>query len=178
MLPFEAQARLLLVLHAILGAATVAVSTHLVVWLRGYLRGKPQRQRAVRRFAWISLVLFGLTFLVGNLGYPIYKVRVRTGYLENPPAVEASMPGAETAAVEARYQETANIARWFDVKEHWVALGLVLTLACVLVLRRWEPSGEAAVIAPLVVGMAATAAATAWLAAIVGLLTSSYRAVG
>jgi hypothetical protein len=177
-LPFEAQARLLLVLHAILGAGTVATSTHLVVWLRGYLRGKPQRRRAVRRFAWISLVLFGLTFLVGNLGYPIYKVRVRTGYLENPPAVEAAMPGAEPAEVEAHFDRTANIARWFDVKEHWVSLGLMLTLACALILRRWEPIGEAAVIAPLVVGMAATAAATAWLAAIIGLLTSSYRAIG
>jgi len=177
-LPFEAQARILLVLHAILGAATVASSTHLVVWLRGYLRGKPQRRRAVRRFAWISLVLFGLTFLVGNLGYPTYKVKVRTAYLENPPAVEAAMPGAEPAEVEAHYDRTANIARWFDVKEHWVSLGLMLTLACLLILRRWEPVGEAAAIAPLVVGMAATAAATAWLAAIVGLVTSSYRALG
>ena len=173
MLPFEAQARFLLVLHAILGAATVATSTHLVVWLRGYLRGKPQRRRAVRRFAWISLVLFALTYLVGNLGYPIYKVKVRTGYLENPPAVEAAMPGAEPAEVEAHFDRTVNIARWFDVKEHWVSLGLMLTLACVVILRRWEPSGEAADIAPLVVGMAATAAATAWLAAIIGLVTSS-----
>ena len=178
MLPFESHARLLLVLHAILGAATVAASTHLVVWLRGYLHGKPQRRRAVRRFAWISLSLFALTFVVGNLGYPNYKVRVRTGYLENPPAVEASMVGAEPAAVQARYDQTARMARWFDVKEHWVALGLALTLACALILRRWEPSGEAAVIAPLIFAMAVTAAATTWLAAIVGLLVSSYRAVG
>lgn len=178
MLPLEAQARFLLILHAILGAATVAASTHLAIWLRGYLRGKPQRKRAVKRFAWISLVLFALTFVVGNLGYPIYKVRVRTGYLENPPAVEAAMMGAEPSAVQARYDRTANIARWFDVKEHWVSLGLMLTLACLLILRRWEPVGEAAAIAPLVVGMAVTAAATAWLAGIVGLVTSSYRALG
>ena len=178
MLPLEAQARFLLILHAILGAATVAASTHLAIWLRGYLRGKPQRKRAVKRFAWISLVLFALTFVVGNLGYPIYKVRVRTGYLENPPAVEAAMMGAEPAAVQARYDRTANMARWFDVKEHWVALGLMLTLACLVILRRWEPVGEAAAIAPVVVGMAVTAAATAWLAAIVGLVTSSYRALG
>jgi hypothetical protein len=178
LLPFESQARWLLVLHAILGAATVAASTHLVVWLRGYLKGKPQRRRAVRRFAWISLTLFALTFVAGNLGYPTYKVRVRTGYLENPPAVQAAMPDAEPAAVEARYQATSRMARWFDVKEHWVALGLVLTFACLLILRRWEPTGEAAVIAPLVVAMAGTAAATAWLAALVGLITSSYRAIG
>ena len=178
MLPFESHARLLLVLHAILGAATVAASTHLVVWLRGYLKGKAQRRRGVRRFAWISLCLFASTFVVGNLGYPIYKVRVRTGYLENPPAVEASMAGAEPAAVQERYNRTARMARWFDVKEHWVALGLALTVACLVILRRWEPTGEAAAVAPLVFGMALTAAATAWFAAIVGLLVSSYRAVG
>jgi hypothetical protein len=177
-LPFESQARILLVLHAVLGAATVAVSTHLVVWLRGYLKGKSQRRRAVRRFAWMSLSLFALTFVAGNLGYPIYKVRVRTGYLENPPAVEASMGEATPAEVQARYDQTARMARWFDVKEHWVALGFALTLACALILRRWEPTGEAAAIAPLVVAMAATAAATAWFAALVGLLTSSYRAIG
>jgi len=177
-LPFESHARLLLVLHAILGAATVAASTHLVVWLRGYLKGKPQRKRAVRRFAWISLTLFALTFVAGNLSYPTYKVRVRTGYLENPPAVAAAMPGKQPAEIEAHYDRTSRMARWFDVKEHWVSLGLMLTLACLLILRRWEPVGEAAAIAPLVVGMAATAAATAWLAAIVGLVTSSYRALG
>lgn len=179
MLPFESHARLLLVLHAILGAATVAASTHLVVWLRGYLKGKPQRRRGVRRFAWISSALFALTFVAGNLGYPTYKVRVRTGYLENPPAVAASMPGRDATEVAERYERTSRMARWFDVKEHWVSLGLVLTIACLLILRRWEPSGaEESAIAPLVFAMAATAAATAWLAALVGLLVSSYRAVG
>ena len=177
-LPFESHARLLLVLHAILGAATVAASTHLVVWLRGYLKGKPQRKRAVRRFAWISLTLFALTFVAGNLGYPTYKVRVRTGYLENPPAVAAAMPGKQAAEIEERYDRTSRMARWFDVKEHWVSLGLVLTLACLVILRRWEPSGpEESAIAPLVFAMAATAAATAWFAALVGLFVSSYRAI-
>jgi fatty acid desaturase len=90
------------------------------------------------------------------------------------------MPDSELAEVQARYDRTARMARWFDVKEHWVALGLVLTLGCLLVLRRWEPGGDeqAVAIAPVVFAMAATAAATAWFAAIVGLVTSSYRAVG
>jgi hypothetical protein len=177
-LPFEAQARLLLVLHAVLGAATVAVSTHLVVWMRGYLRGKPQRKRAVRRFAWMSLALFGLTFVVGTLGYPVYKVRVRSGYLDNPAAIEAALGGDDRSAAQAVHERTTRMGRWFDVKEHWAALGLMLTVALVLILRTWEPTGEAAVIAPLVVGMAAAAAATAWMAAIIGLLTSSFRAIG
>src|SRR5690606_14489543 len=84
--PFESEARLLLVLHAVVGAATVAVATHLVVWMRGWLKGRFARRRAVVRFAWLSLALFAATFLLGNLGYPLYKVKVRSAYLENPMA--------------------------------------------------------------------------------------------
>jgi hypothetical protein len=174
--PFESEARVLLVLHAVVGAATVAVATHLVVWMRGWLRGRYGRRRAVIRFAWLSLALFGFTFLVGNLAYPIYKVRVRSAYLENPLALAAETDSREEAA--ALYDETERVARWFDVKEHWVAMGFVLALACVWILRRWNPAQHGGDLAPLVFAMAAGAAATAWLAAIVGLVTSSYRAIG
>ena len=101
-LPFEDQARVLLVAHAVLGAALVGSSTHLVVWLRGYLRGRPERRRAVRRFAWLTAALFAITFAFGNLAYPIYKVRVRLAYLEAPAVVAAQArdpaDGAEAAA--------------------------------------------------------------------------------
>ena len=144
MIAFEAQARWLLVLHAVIGAATVASSTHLVVWMRGYLRGKPQRRRGVRRFAWISLALFAVTFVVGNLAYPIYKVRVRTGYLEDPAAIAAATP--DRAAAEELAERTFRVVRWFDIKEHWAALGLALSIGLVLILRTWEPSGRPPVI--------------------------------
>lgn len=175
----EEQARWLLIGHAVLGAATVAAATHLVVWMRGWLRGRFTRRRAVQRFAWISLALFAATFLFGNLAYPIYKVRVRAEYLDDPSAVASSMrdPTPERAAAAA--DQTAKIARWFDVKEHWVAMGLALSIACAFVLRVWDPTEPgAAAVAPLVLGMAVGAAATAWLGAIVGLLTSSFRALG
>jgi hypothetical protein len=174
--PFESEARLLLVLHAVIGAATVAVTTHLVVWMRGWVRGKFTRRRAVVRFAWMSLALFGATFVVGNLAYPIYKVNVRSAYLENPIALAAETETREEAA--ALYDETERIARWFDVKEHWAAMGLMLALACVLILRRWDPTRHGPDLAPMVVAMAGGMAATAWLAGIVGLITSSYRAIG
>jgi len=177
---FEENARLLLVAHAVLGAALVAASTHLVVWMRGYLRGKYTRRPAVRRFSIISVVLFGLAFTAGNMAYPTYKVRVRAAYLENPSAVEADLrertgrPGDMDTALDT----TAKIARWFDVKEHWAAVGLMLAIACALVLRFWDPVRDGAAIAPMVFGLALGAAAIAWLAAIVGLVTSSYRAIG
>jgi hypothetical protein len=176
----EPYARLLLVLHAVLGAALVAASTHLVVWMRGYLRGDFARRRAVRRFSAIAVVLFGLAFIAGNLAYPTYKIRVRAGYLENPPAVAADLEqrGAPPGQVEGALASTARIARWFDVKEHWAAVGLILSIACAVILRFWDPIRDGAAIAPVVLGLAVGASATAWLAAIVGLVTASYRAIG
>jgi hypothetical protein len=176
----EEHARLVLVVHAVLGAALVASATHLVVWMRGYLRGQFARQRAVRRFAGIAVVLFGVTFVAGNLAYPTYKVRVRAGYLENPAAVAADVQqrGGSAGEVDGVLATTARVARWFDVKEHWAAVGLMLSIACWLILRFWNPARDGAGIAPVVFGLAVGAAATAWLAAIVGLVTASYRAVG
>lgn len=172
----QEHARYLLVIHALLGVAVVGASTHLVVWLRGYLRGKPQRKRSVVRFAWISTILFGLTFLVGNLAYPIYKINVRNAYLDNPAAI-AHEHSSRDQAIEFA-EEAARVARWFDVKEHWTALGFALTIGCLLILRRWDPGQARTAITSSVFAMAAIAAATTWLAAIVGLVTSSYRAIG
>ena len=180
MIFLEPYARLVLIVHAVLGAALVAAATHLVVWMRGYVSGRFQRRRAVRRFASIALVLFGLAFAAGNLAYPTYKVRVRAGYLENPAAVAADLGAREPkgADVDAALDRTAKVARWFDVKEHWAAFGFMLSFACWLVLRFWDPVRDGPAIAPVVFGLAVGAAATAWLAAIVGLVTASYRAIG
>lgn len=175
----EEQARWLLIAHAIVGAATVAVTTHLVVWMRGWLRGRFTRRRAVQRFALLSLALFAATFAIGNLAYPIYKVRVRAGYLEDPAAVAAAMRDPTPAEITAAADRTAAAARWFDVKEHWVALGLTLTAALTLILFAWRPKADSdsRVIAPYTLLMAGGAAGAVWIAAIIGVLTAAWRAI-
>jgi hypothetical protein len=203
----EDNARLLLLAHAILGAALVASTTHLVVWLRHYRRGRFGRHRAVRKFAWISASLFVATFLFGNLVYPTYKVRVRAQYLESPQAVaeaEAARRRAEQRTLRRENQrrellgqtpipveksdpapgasdlprQTAKIARWFDVKEHWVALGMAMSIGLLLLVTVWDPRKDGANIAHLVFWMAVGTAATTWLGAVIGIVVSSYRAVG
>lgn len=209
----EDQARWLLVLHTLLAAALVASSTHLVIWMRGYLRGKFKRQRGVRKFAVISASLFVATFLVGNLLYPVYKTRVRVEYLEHGSALTADYkerlrsrarvriqhqrlqhargkaPPVDEAAIEAAHQperramskaprQAAKIARWFDVKEHWISLGMALSLGCMVILLMWDPRKHPTAIAPMVYGMALGAAATTWFGAIVGIVVSSFRSVG
>jgi hypothetical protein len=189
----EAAARWMLVLHTALGVAAVGAATHLVLWARGFLRGSFGRLPAVRRFAWIVLVLQILAFSAGNVMYPTYKVEVREAYLENREAIatdqvshdrqlarvaereRASAP--EATATGELVRRAARAARWFDVKEHWIALGILASLALVLVLGFWDPRSGGRELVPVVFGLTVIIAGTVWLGAVIGVLTASWRAV-
>jgi hypothetical protein len=189
----EAAARWMLVLHTALGVAAVGAATHLVLWSRGFLRGSFGRLRAARRFAWIALVLQLLAFAAGNAMYPTYKVEVRAAYLENREAIAAQQDAAQRQLERVAAQEgaqaaqagatselvrrAAQAARWFDVKEHWVALGILASLGLVLVLAFWDPRTAGRELAPVVFGLAIVVAGTVWLGAVIGVLTASWRAV-
>lgn len=189
----DSAARWLLVLHTALGVAAVGAATHLFLWIRRYLHGQQGKQRAVRRFAWLVLALQLAAFVCGNVMYPTYKVEVRAAYLENAPAIAADQAarGKELARVAARegtepaepgvtselVHRAAQAARWFDVKEHWIALGIVASAALLLILALWDPRRDGGVIGPIVLGLAAIVAGTVWLGAIIGVLTASWRAV-
>ena len=188
----ESAARWLLVLHTGLGLAAVATGTHLVVWLRRYLRGADGRRRAMLTFAWLFLGFQLGAFAMGNAMYPTYKVEVRAAYLENAPAIadaqaahqrelekvtsrEHVAPDEPTATSELVHR-AAQAARWFDVKEHWIALGILVSAAMLLVLVRWKRE-DAPALGPFVLALATIACATTWLGAIIGILTASWRAV-
>ena len=189
----DTTARWVLVLHTALGVAAVGAATHLVLWLRRYLRGQYGKRRAVRRFAWIVLALQAGAFIAGNVMYPTYKVEVRTAYLENQRAITegANAEQRELDKIAGREGTTAHdapetrdmvrraaeAARWFDIKEHWVALGLLASIALLLILWRWNPQDHGMDIAPIVTALAWMSAGTIWFGAIVGVLTASWRAV-
>jgi hypothetical protein len=188
----ETAARWVLLLHTALGVAAVGAATHLVLWSRGFLRGAFGRLRAVRRFAWIVLVLQLLAFAAGNVMYPTYKVEVRTAYLENTEAIATDQASHQRQLVRITEREGAQVpeatatgelvrraagaARWFDVKEHWVALGILASLALVLVLGFWDPRAARELV-PVVFGLSLVIAGTVWLGALIGVLTASWRAV-
>lgn len=187
----EAAARWLLVVHTVIGAAAVGAATHLVIWTRRLVRGRAG-VRATRRFAWIVLACQAAAFLAGNAMYPTYKVEVRAAYLENREAITADQAahqaeldriaareGAPAPALSATggvIKRAAAAARWFDVKEHWVALGLLASLALVLTLAFWDPKASPE-LGSIVLGLTLVVAATVWLGAIIGVLTASWRAV-
>lgn len=193
---WEEHARLLLLAHTALAVAAVGAATHLAIWMRGYWRGKAQRHAAVRRFALLVVVLHAAALLVGNAMYPTYRVRVRAEYLDNPTAVaadhsaraeiSAQLLGVPPAQLDtrdgsrARALGAAKAARWFDVKEHWLALGLLAAAALALLVWRWDPrrdAGSARVIGPVAALLATYVALTLWFGAIIGVLTSAWRAV-
>lgn len=189
----ESAARWVLLLHTALGVAAVGAATHLVIWLRRYLKGQHGRRRSVVRFAWIVLLLQLGAFVAGNVMYPTYKVEVRAAYLENAAAITAdqALREKERERVVARegieapaapvtadiVRRAAAAARWFDIKEHWVSLGILVSLALLVLLRLWTPKEDGTAIGSVVLALGAIAAGTIWFGAIVGVLTASWRAV-
>lgn len=189
----DTTARWLLVLHTLLGVVAVGAATHLVLWLRRYVRGAYGRRRALIRFAWILIAMQLGAFIAGNIMYPTYKVEVRAAYLENATVITAEEEAhqRELGKIIAReggqareapvtkdlVRRAAKAARWFDIKEHWIALGLITSLALLVILSRWDPGRDGLSIAPVVLTLAWLTAGTVWLGAIIGLLTASWRAV-
>lgn len=183
MLFLESLARPLLVCHAVAAAVLVGATTHHLLWCRHYLWGRYGQVKAERRFAAICALAFVSTFTVGNLLYPTYKVRVRAEYFDNPGAIsdEVKLRAAQHVLAGIKppsvVASLSPIARMFDIKEHWVALGCAASIALWILSRKLHPKDDARVL-PLYVGLSALQCGTAWFGAIVGLMTASYRSVG
>lgn len=189
-----------MVLHAILGAATVAATTHCFAWTWRFPRGNFSRFHGARWLATTALVLYAAQFVLGNLMYPVYKVRVRAEFLDLPSAVaeeakvrqaardlvddrrRAEPGGAQSHVGPSRRVEAprglSHIARLFDIKEHWAALGLVLALATCLLTWGWNPHKDGPGGSRLILVLSAGAATCAWFAGVVGIICSSFRSMG
>ncbi len=108
-------ARPLLLIHAIIGFGALAISIHVLwfVWKRPGL-GAAGRVRHYLRIAW---PMYLAALISGALIYPAYMVTVRKAWLE------AHRPA---------------VVGWFEIKEHWAALGLILAWG----MWRWFRKGE------------------------------------
>lgn len=191
-------ARWLLVLHGIVAAAAVAATTHWCVWLWPFVRGRFTRLHATRRFGIIAMSLYLAATLGGMLVYPTYKARVKLEFLTSSSRVLDDAAARLQAAEEVRAraigepprtldpsavlrasrdapEKAEKIARWFDVKEHWVALGLLLGLGTMVALLAWDPKRDGRGPIAFVVLGALSTCVVAWLAAVIGLLTTATR---
>lgn len=193
MIFLEGSARTWLIVHALVGAATVAACTHLVLWTRTYWRGDLRRFPAARRFAAIAFAFYAAQFTIGNLIYPVFKVRVRAEFLDDPAAIRADTAARNEARAQVARRanvtppaprvprDLAGVARVFDIKEHWVALGLALSAGAFAVAWWWKPAREGTErrhAGRLLFALALGAALCAWAGALVGFYVASVRAVG
>jgi len=191
-------ARWLLVLHAVLAFSAVAALTHWCVYLWPWIRGRYIRVHAVKRFGVIAMALYLVTAAGGLALYPTYKARVKLEYLTSSRAVlddhadraraaeeiaaRAAQrparqldPGAVLRATGHEAERAEKVARWFDVKEHWVAVGAILGLAALAMLLWWDPRRDGRGPLAFVVLGAYGTTGVVWMAAIVGLVTAATR---
>jgi hypothetical protein len=181
----ERYARLLLILHAVGAAVLCGAIVHTLLSVLRRLRGRPPwpRERALATTASLAyLVTFGLGLLV----YPTYRVRVRAEYFDSPRLAQAEAQARATLHAELRRtprvvpippRSLAGAARLFDIKEHWIALVLPIAVGLLVLGRRAGRSPERRVVA-LYAGLCATLGAASFAAALIGLVTAAHRSVG
>ena len=99
--------KVLLIAHAICSLTLLGVATHNGILALYHLFGDFRRPVLQKRYAAVLFWLYWIAFIGGVIIYPIFRVAVRAAYFDS------SIPLA---------------TGFFEVKEHWLALGLALLL--------------------------------------------------
>ena len=147
-------AQVFVVLHGLCGLALVGASTHHVVVVVGYLRGR-FRVDLARVYAIVTLIGWGVVFGLGCLAYPSYRYFVRGLYLDHHKVWASNL---------------------FDIKENFAALGLPIAVFIYLMARRLQPKEEALFIGPYA-ALVFLACGLAWFAAVAGLVVTLQHGV-
>lgn len=148
--------RVLTVLHTAGSVVLLGAATHHLLLMRFYLRGRFERAALEKTYARVVCVAYAVTFALGALLYPTYRVHVRGYYLD---------------------LFAPEYARFFDVKETYASLALLVAAGLGALAYTWRPREEPHV-APVVAGMSLVVCAVAWFNAVVGVLVMSVRGIG
>jgi len=148
--------RLLLVLHAGGSIVLIGASTHHALQMRHYLRGRFGRERLEKTYAKVVSAAYVLTFVLGALLYPTYRVHVRGYYLD---------------------RHAPAFSGLFDVKETYASLTLVVAVALGALAYTWRPT-ETPVLVRVYVTMSFIVCAVVWFNVIAGILVVSAHGVG
>ena len=153
---FYAFRRLLLVLHAGGSIVLIGAATHHALQMRHYLRGRYGREKLEKLYAKVVSVAYALTFALGALLYPSYRVHVRAFYLDG------HAPG---------------FAGLFDVKETYASLALVIAVALGAMAFTLRPA-ETPALTRIYAVMSLIVCAVVWFNVVAGLLVVSAHGVG
>ncbi len=124
--------------------------------MRHYLRGRYGREKLEKTYAKVVSVAYVVTFALGALLYPSYRVHVRAFYLDD------HAPG---------------FAGLFDVKETYASLALVVAVALGALAFTLRPA-ETPALTRVYAVMSFVVCAVVWLDVIAGILVVSVRGVG
>lgn len=147
--------KVLLVLHALLAVALLGSSTHGAVLAVRSLLGLPARPRLQRLYATVTTAAFLACFVLGLLIYPTFRVEVRAAYFD------PQLPLA---------------TGFFEVKEHWLGLGLLAVGAFWPLSRRLDVRVASAETWAFCV-LAIVIAGLVWFASLTGLTLTALRPV-
>lgn len=148
--------RVLTVLHTAGSVVLLGAATHHLLLMRFYVRGRFERIALEKTYAKVTAVAYTVNFVLGALLYPTYRVHVRGYHLDR---------------FAPRY------AGFFDVKETYAALALLLAAGLGVLAYAWRPREEPH-LAPVVAGMSLVVCAVVWFNSIVGVLVMSVRGIG
>jgi hypothetical protein len=148
--------RALLVLHAGGSIVLIGAATHHALQMRHYLRGRFGRVALEKTYAKVVAVTYGVTFTLGALLYPTYRVHVRGSYLD-------------------RY--APFFSGLFDVKEAYASLALLIAAGLGAFALTFRPDEERWFV-PIYAAMSFIVCAVVWLNVIAGILIVSVRGVG
>lgn len=153
---FHGIRRLLLVLHAGGSIVLIGAATHHALQMRHYLRGRFGREKLEKTYAKVVSVAYVVTFVLGALLYPSYRVHVRAYHLDHlAPA----------------------FAELFDVKETYASLALVVAVALGALACTLRPAETPALVRVYAV-MSFVVCAVVWFNVVAGILVVSVRGVG
>jgi hypothetical protein len=148
--------RALLVLHAAGSVVLIGAATHHALEMRHYLRGRFGRVAIEKIYAKVVGAAYAITFALGALLYPTYRVRVRAAYLDCHAPFYAGL---------------------FDVKEVFASLALLVALGVGALGVTLRPAEERWLM-PVLAAMSFIVCAVVWLNVIAGLLVVSVRGIG
>jgi hypothetical protein len=148
--------RLLLLLHGAGSIVLVGAATHHALQMRHYLRGRFDREALEKTWAKVVAVSYTITFAIGALLYPSYRVHVRGYYLD-------------------RY--APGYAALFDVKEVYASLALVVALGLGALAFTLRPAGAPALVR-VYAAMSFLVCGVVWFDVIAGILVLSLRGLG
>ena len=148
--------KVLLVLHAAAAIVLIGSTTHNGILAVRQLLGRPVRRSLQQLYVHVLGIAYLTTFTIGLLNYPAFRMDVRAAWLD------ANAPLA---------------TGFFEVKEHWLAMGLVI-LACYWPMSRTVHGSRRTSDAWLfqVLGIALTV--IVWLAMLTGLFVTAMRPLG